>query len=97
MARGLSGPRIISTKDKIGPSVMKVLRKKVIATKNIEVRQKCRVEDLKLIKKDGKIAYQISFQTLNDNYGYKIGNHRLEMITTTTFFLCCRRKNICPC
>jgi len=84
MAGGLSGPRIISTKDKIGPSVMKALRKRVISTKNIEVRQKCRVEDLKLIEKDGKIAYQISLQTLNDNYGNKIGNHRLEMITTTT-------------
>ena len=41
MAGGLSGPRIISTKDKIGPSVMKALRKRVISTKNIEVRQKC--------------------------------------------------------
>jgi len=84
MAGGLSGPRILSSKDKIGPSVMKALRKRVISSKNIEVCQKCRVENLETIKNAGNNCFQISLKLLNGNSRNKISNNRLEKIKTTT-------------
>ena len=40
LAGGITSPRIISSKDRIGPAVMNRLREMVISSKKIEIRQK---------------------------------------------------------
>ena len=83
LAGGLSTPRIVSSKDKIGPAVMNALRKKVISSKNIEILQKCRIENLQVIKRDGKNDFKISWRVLRKKDS-KNNIHKMESMTVST-------------
>ena len=82
-AGGLSTPRIVSSKDKIGPTVINALRKKVMSSKNIEIFQKCRVEEIKVNKKDGRNVFKISLREFKKTDSKKSINQMLSFAAST--------------
>jgi len=86
-AGGLSSPRIISATDKIGPILINALRKRVISTKNIEVHEKCQVEDIKIMEKRGKNTFQISYRNMGKEFSKKNINNSMESINVSTLIL----------
>lgn len=84
LAGGLSSPRIISSKDKIGPVVVNALRKRIISSKNIEILQKCQVEDIQLIERGSKNSFRIKLMTLDKNELKKTNYKKNEFVTVST-------------
>ena len=82
-AGGLSTPRIISSKDRIGLVVMNALIEKVKSSKNIEILQKCRVEDIKVFKREGICLFKVSVVEMRKKESKNSINKKESLIVST--------------